>query len=243
MATYGFISAEFIRLPWYISRLQDFLISCNRINSYLISEELTTNYITWKSENDPMEPVAIEIKNGNFFWVHPDVTEYVARTKQYEENLKAKKCCRNVRIPTKGEKNINKTNSSETTKNDLEIAASDTNLKNLEIDLDEEYKLNLNLKNINLEIKKGSLVALIGKIGSGKSSLISSLFGELYEYHGTDKTNFNKSPQVYMNGSVSYVPQTSWIKSCSIKDNILFNTPYNEKRYKEVIHYAALEKD
>jgi ABC-type transport system involved in cytochrome bd biosynthesis fused ATPase/permease subunit len=65
-------------------------------------------------------------------------------------------------------------------------------------------------------------VALIGKVGSGKSSLLSCLSGELYQKLGTS---------IKLCGSMAYVSQKAWISSKSIKENILFERPYDEKRY------------
>jgi len=96
-------------------------------------------------------------------------------------------------------------------------------------------------------------VAIIGKVGSGKSSLLSSMFGEMYAYKPTEFENFgsmssisSRLPHVYVNGTVSYVSQTTWIRSQTFKENILFGDKlqnYDEKRYKDAIKYACLESD
>ena len=88
------------------------------------------------------------------------------------------------------------------------------------------------LKNLNLEINDNGLVAVIGPVGSGKSSFLMSLLEELEIINGNVK----------INGSVFYVPQEPWIFNASIKQNILFGIPYNEKKFKEVIKSACLEQ-
>lgn len=94
--------------------------------------------------------------------------------------------------------------------------------------------INLNLKNINLNIKKGQCVAVIGKVGCGKSSLLSCLAGEMYHKLGSE---------VKISGEIAYVSQKAWIMSKSIKENILFQKEYNEKRYKDAIKYSCMTDD
>nr|KYP51015.1 ABC transporter C family member 4 [Cajanus cajan] len=89
------------------------------------------------------------------------------------------------------------------------------------------------LKNINLEIKKGELTAIVGTVGSGKSSLLASILGEMRKISG----------KVRVCGSVAYVAQTSWIQNGTIEENILFGLPMDRQRYNEAIRVCCLEKD
>lgn len=92
----------------------------------------------------------------------------------------------------------------------------------------------LTLSRINLEVPAGSLVAIVGSTGEGKTSLISAALGELPAMSGG---------QVVIRGNVAYVPQVSWIFNASIRDNVLFGARFNAERYKRAIHAAALDKD
>lgn len=89
------------------------------------------------------------------------------------------------------------------------------------------------LKDINFEIRKGDLAAVVGTVGSGKSSLLASVLGEMHKLSG----------QVTVCGSTAYVAQTSWIQNGTIQENILFGMSMNSDRYKEVIRVCCLEKD
>ncbi|GAQ81666.1 ABC transporter C family [Klebsormidium nitens] len=89
------------------------------------------------------------------------------------------------------------------------------------------------LKDVNLEITAGSLVAVVGSVGSGKSSLLSCILGEVPKLGG----------EVTVRGSIAYVSQTAWIQNASIKDNILFGRPFDPERYETVVKVSALEKD
>ncbi|KAJ6635066.1 Metal resistance protein YCF1 [Pseudolycoriella hygida] len=89
------------------------------------------------------------------------------------------------------------------------------------------------LKNINIKIKKEKLVALVGSVGCGKTSLLSALLGEMEKIDGV----------VNVDGRIAYVPQQAWIQNATLQDNILFGRPLKENFYKKVIHACALTPD
>nr|XP_039268709.1 multidrug resistance-associated protein 1-like isoform X3 [Styela clava] len=89
------------------------------------------------------------------------------------------------------------------------------------------------LEDINCEIKEGSLVAVVGQVGSGKSSLISALLGD------TEKT----SGYVKTSGTIAYVAQQAWIQNATVRDNILFGRPLNVCDYQDVIENCELKSD
>ncbi|GMP87698.1 hypothetical protein CsSME_00039965 [Camellia sinensis var. sinensis] len=89
------------------------------------------------------------------------------------------------------------------------------------------------VKNLNLEIKKGELAAIVGTVGSGKSSLLSSILGEMHKISG----------KVKVCGTTAYVAQTSWIQNGTIQENILFGLPMDRERYREAVRVCCLEKD
>ncbi|XP_047314972.1 ABC transporter C family member 4-like [Impatiens glandulifera] len=89
------------------------------------------------------------------------------------------------------------------------------------------------LKGVNLQIKKGEVAAIVGTVGSGKSSLLASILGELHK----------KSGNVRVCGTTAYVAQSSWIQNATIEENILFGSSMDRQRYTEVIKVCCLEKD
>ena len=89
------------------------------------------------------------------------------------------------------------------------------------------------LKDIDFEIPKGSLTAIVGVVGSGKSSLLQAILGEMEKNSGN----------VNINGTISFVSQQAWIQNLSLKDNILFSQPYQKQRYQNVVSACALEAD
>ncbi|CAG8502871.1 1064_t:CDS:10 [Rhizophagus irregularis] len=89
------------------------------------------------------------------------------------------------------------------------------------------------LEDINLSVKKGELVAIVGKVGAGKSSLLSSLLGEMEKIGG----------EVIVKGHVAYVHQTPWIMNATLRDNITFGYEYKPELYDEIIEACALKPD
>uniref|UniRef100_A0A8C4ZUT4 ABC-type glutathione-S-conjugate transporter n=1 Tax=Gadus morhua TaxID=8049 RepID=A0A8C4ZUT4_GADMO len=89
------------------------------------------------------------------------------------------------------------------------------------------------LKNISLDVGRGKLVAVVGAVGSGKSSLISAILGELHSVKGF----------VNLQGSVAYVPQQAWIQNATLRDNILFGGPHDSDRFQGVLDACALGPD
>ncbi|XP_064172603.1 multidrug resistance-associated protein 1 [Anguilla rostrata] len=89
------------------------------------------------------------------------------------------------------------------------------------------------LKRINVRIPEGSLVAVVGHVGSGKSSLLSALLGEMHKQEGS----------VSMRGSVAYVPQQAWIQNASLRENIVFGCERKDSWYWKVVEACALLPD
>ncbi|XP_061080827.1 multidrug resistance-associated protein 1 isoform X2 [Conger conger] len=89
------------------------------------------------------------------------------------------------------------------------------------------------LKRISVQIPEGSLVAVVGHVGSGKSSLLSALLGEMHKQEGS----------VSMRGSVAYVPQQAWIQNASLRENIVFGGERKDSWYWKVVEACALMPD
>ncbi|MBN3303875.1 MRP1 protein, partial [Amia calva] len=86
---------------------------------------------------------------------------------------------------------------------------------------------------INVHIPEGALVAVVGHVGSGKSSLLSALLGEMVKRDG----------KVSVKGSVAYVPQQAWIQNATMRDNIVFGREKKENWYQRVVEACALLPD
>ncbi|KAK8805917.1 hypothetical protein WA158_002573 [Blastocystis sp. Blastoise] len=89
------------------------------------------------------------------------------------------------------------------------------------------------LRNINIKVKKGSLVAVVGRVGSGKTSFVSALIGEMTKNSGC----------CILNGSVSFASQQSWMVNDTVRGNVLFGKEFEEERYKRALHVCCMEDD
>ncbi|KAJ2730506.1 ATP-binding cassette glutathione S-conjugate transporter ycf1 [Coemansia sp. BCRC 34962] len=84
-----------------------------------------------------------------------------------------------------------------------------------------------------LLVEQGQLIAVVGRVGAGKSSLLLALLGEMHQASG----------QFHMNHKHAYVSQVPWLMSTTIRDNILFGLPFNETWYTTVINVCELSHD
>ncbi|XP_024044072.1 putative ABC transporter C family member 15 isoform X2 [Citrus sinensis] len=89
------------------------------------------------------------------------------------------------------------------------------------------------LDGIQLKVKRGMKVAICGTVGSGKSSLLSCILGEIQKMAGTVK----------ISGTKAYVPQSPWILTGNIRENILFGNQYDSCKYDRTVEACALVKD
>jgi len=89
------------------------------------------------------------------------------------------------------------------------------------------------LSDIELKVKRGMKVAICGTVGSGKSSLLSCVLGEIEKLSG----------RVKISGTKAYVPQSPWILTGNIRDNILFGNSYDPDKYDQTVKSCALIKD
>ncbi|OIW20436.1 hypothetical protein TanjilG_11135 [Lupinus angustifolius] len=91
----------------------------------------------------------------------------------------------------------------------------------------------ITLKNINLTVCHGMRVAVCGTVGSGKSSLLSCIIGEVPKLSGIVKVC----------GTKAYVTQSPWIQSGKIEENILFGKHMDREKYEKVLEACSLTKD
>ncbi|CAH0561097.1 unnamed protein product [Brassicogethes aeneus] len=102
--------------------------------------------------------------------------------------------------------------------------------------LEEEDSYIFTLSNINLSIKKGDLVGIIGSVGCGKSSLLSAMLAELSMFQGQMVTT-------QMESGFGFVTQQPWLQCGTIRENILFGKSFDETKYKTVIYACGLAED
>ena len=106
------------------------------------------------------------------------------------------------------------------------------------------------LININLRFHVGRLNIVAGPTGSGKTSLLMALLGEMTFINGSvylpgsrGRELLKPDPETGLTESVAYCAQQAWLINDTIKQNILFASPFDGSRYKSVIAACALERD
>lgn len=89
------------------------------------------------------------------------------------------------------------------------------------------------LRNVSYDVQAGELLIIVGQVGSGKSSVLMSILGELPLVSGKMK----------IRGRISYSSQEAWIFAGTVRENVLFGKAFDERRYKEVLKVCSLDKD
>ncbi|CEQ43018.1 SPOSA6832_04911, partial [Sporobolomyces salmonicolor] len=231
-------------LPMSLSTITDALNALGRLTEVFLAEERSNAF-----EVDLKSELAISVKEAAFQWESPP-PDTAPKSKKEQAKLasrlkgqkrEAKKEARRKEQAAKVQLKLaeNVPTDPEVAENSGDVTGNIPRVAQPAAMPDEEEKEVLQLRNINLSIPKGQLCAVVGSVGSGKSSLLQALVGEMKCTRG----------EIAFGGSISYAAQQAWMQSCSLKhstasqDNILFGRPYNEVRYKQVIHDACLEAD
>eukprot|EP00933_Yihiella_yeosuensis_P060300 TRINITY_DN6275_c0_g1_i1.p1 TRINITY_DN6275_c0_g1~~TRINITY_DN6275_c0_g1_i1.p1 ORF type:complete len:1641 (+),score=241.15 TRINITY_DN6275_c0_g1_i1:84-5006(+) len=94
------------------------------------------------------------------------------------------------------------------------------------------------LSNLDLNISKGQLVAVVGAVGSGKSTLLQAALGELYPTTPDANEILLSRPR-----TCAYCPQVPHIVEGTLRDNVLFGRPFDQKRYQQALKAASLTSD
>ncbi|KAM7146748.1 ATP-binding cassette sub-family C member 12-like isoform 3-T4 [Macrochelys suwanniensis] len=106
-------------------------------------------------------------------------------------------------------------------------------LPHSETSVREEDSAAIALYNLSFTVKKEKVLGICGNVGSGKSSVISAILGQMFLNDGT----------VGVDGTLAYVSQQAWIFHENIRQNILFGEEYNEERYNYAINVCSLKSD
>ncbi|KAF4417156.1 multidrug resistance-associated [Fusarium acutatum] len=194
-------------LPVSLSLAADAVQSIKRIEDFLLAEEVQAHTVP-----DVTLAPAVKLSNASFTWESPPSNEEGESPKDKENKNRLSRAMRRQRAghEKKG------------------IETSDTEVRPVR-DSDVPFSLN----DISLECQRGELVGIIGSVGSGKTSLLSALAGDMRQTGGILQFAADRA----------YCPQYAWIQNASVRDNVTFGKPFNQKIYSNVVHACALLPD
>ncbi|XDG02068.1 hypothetical protein ABKA04_001683 [Annulohypoxylon sp. FPYF3050] len=195
-------------LPLVIGQTVDAWSSMKRIQDFLLSEEQEEDVVL-----QPEGKHAIEMHDASFTWERTPTQESSEKEKKGKDGS-----------AQKGAKQASKTGNK---KGHSEESTEDT--ASTLVEEREPFKL----QDLNLEIGRNELVAVIGTVGCGKSSLLAALAGDMRKTSG----------EVVLGASRAFCPQYAWIQNSSVRNNILFGKEMDREWYKEVIRACALQPD
>ena len=210
-------------IPVTIDIILESLVSLGRIEKFLSEPEINYDNIIYDEKISNEQGIAIKIENGTFSWGEKRLKSIKSNLKK---NIKPQKIYKSIELSE-----INKE----------EKKSENKPLFEKDIIKDKNYVAatpseQLILKDINLEVKKGEFICIIGEIGSGKSSLIHAILNNMI-------CLTPRSSKIIINGKLSYVSQESWIQNTTIKNNILFNSEYSIEKYEKILELCELKHD
>jgi ATP-binding cassette subfamily C (CFTR/MRP) protein 1 len=260
IALFNLLQFPFIFLPMGLGQFSQAAVSIKRISEFLEAEELEPYVIeeegadgtVLEMENASLGWVLEEHLQTHKESVLKDATvslEAIERTLEeagVDGAVAQRKAYQKVSVKADEEKEREDQQRVTDAKHYEAVAQQsdiESNLQGIELlerkkteEIESESRVNRSiytLSSFNFQIKKGELVAVIGAVGSGKSSFLAALLGEMNLQSG----------KVRCAGSVAYCDQRAWILNDSVQGNILFGKPYDEERFDLALYAANLEDD
>mmetsp|Transcript_24347 Transcript_24347/g.52185 ORF Transcript_24347/g.52185 Transcript_24347/m.52185 type:complete len:1508 (-) Transcript_24347:383-4906(-) len=270
IALFNIMRFPFAFLPMGFLQFVQSRIALRRLSRYLELSELTSYVVpnvpkemlnseededVLFIEDDEQSDPAVVIKNATFSWVDPDATptpidppkkKRMSRKERRESQRRLKedeKEEQKRRGSTGSGLDSLKRNSSTNTLNRAESLAS-LGITAMSLDAEQETaESRIALKNISCSIERGSLVAVVGPVGCGKSSFLSAILGEMESIGGAQVHMPLKQGQLLHENDVSYCSQSPWVVNDTLRGNILFGRSFDEPRYTQVVKACALTDD
>ena len=235
VALFNLMRFPFAFLPMGLLQFIQSRISLKRLERYLALPELTPYVL---DEGTAEEVGGVMIQDGSFSWVNPDGPEI----KPVQEEERSKKKERAERKERRAQRRASrKSNATLTTDSSNLEELSSSSVSTEESGADKAPIITL--RNISTTVKPNSLVAVVGSVGSGKSSLLSAILGEM-ESIGNSKVHVPRNDaDKGKDGYVSYCTQSPWVINDTLKGNILFGREFDQERYDKILSVCALLDD
>jgi|AntRauTorckE5430_2_1112549.scaffolds.fasta_scaffold01045_2 ATP-binding cassette subfamily C (CFTR/MRP) protein 1 len=226
VALFNIMRFPFAFLPMGILQFIQSRISLRRLGNYLQLPELEKYVISEPDvddlnvENSSSAPVSVMMKNCSFSWTN------------HKANL--------TPIDSSGDKKKKRRGSNASASSDIASSVVGSTLSGANEEPLEDVET---LRNISVTINEGELVAVVGSVGSGKSSFLSAILGEMEPMNGSTVHVPRALNQVDEANFVSYCSQSPWVVNDTLRGNVLFGRDFDQRRYDEVIDACALLDD
>ncbi|KAL0104953.1 hypothetical protein PUN28_016533 [Cardiocondyla obscurior] len=210
------------------AELAECMVAIRRLQGFLMFDEFQgSNIVLSKSSSPYVNSDSKRISKQDLPYIDDDVLDNQLESQGEDENNKKP----NGLMIVASDLLKNTANFVEEKKNSIHGKNWAVNMINVTAKWEE--KSENTLENLNLEMEKGKLYAVIGMVGNGKSSFLSAILGEITLTEG----------EVKVNGGISYASQEPWVFGSTVRQNILFGQPYERQRYQKVIKACALSRD
>ncbi|KAG0012086.1 hypothetical protein BGZ81_001777 [Podila clonocystis] len=206
---FGLLSRPVSMLSQIMNQVISADVATTRIERFLLAEEIESTVVEREEELGQATPV-IEVKGGVFAWCSEEPEVETDKERKAREKNEAKKYHEAEKAALKAGKPAP-----------------------AKPDSDREEDRSSTLIDINMQIAKGSLTAVVGRVGQGKTSLLSAVIGDMYKRQGS----------VRIRGQVTYAAQQPWIINATLRDNILFGLEFDAKKYDRIVHVCGLLPD
>lgn len=237
--------------PYGVAQLAETLISCSRLQEFLLLPQQESSPLVDRGFGDPVKPDDVEVvcNNASAYWtiVNKNFDLDSGDKKESEKGLKKQSSINGSKQEHKKHRpsivvdsysNRFSASNHDFAKSSSQSLFSSTSNVHLR-DKPASYGLNTEktgiraLESVSYDVKAGELLIIVGRVGSGKSSLLMSILGELPLNSGRLK----------IRGKISYSAQEPWIFAGTVRENVLFGRSMDLERYEKVLNVCSLDKD
>ncbi|RDB25853.1 Oligomycin resistance ATP-dependent permease YOR1 [Hypsizygus marmoreus] len=204
LTLFNLLRLPLMLLPFSFSAIADAANATSRLYGVFEAELLTETLV----QDDTLD-VALEVKGASFTWDTPPPdtsSDATSKKRKSVHGIEAK----------------------------LEAARKAKEVEDKAVEKAKSDEENVfRLRDVDMRVPRGQLVAIVGAVGSGKTSLLQGIIGEMRRTRGS----------VIFGGSVAYCPQSAWIQNATIRENICFGRPFEEEKYWRAVRDSCLEPD
>jgi len=233
-----------IFLPFALIQFANALVSMRRLTQFFMLEDR-------KEVIEDKETPGIEIIDGEFFWADPPPKIEMPEVGK-KKNKKEKGGKKSTAADTTEDTDSGKLTPVSVDSNEKISPVGSTSPESKSTCADKEVAIVLpgmtenadgtaavnkgiawQLRNVNVSVNTGELVCVVGRVGSGKTSLIQAILGEME----------NAAGKIKVGGSIAYASQQAWIINATVKENVSFGKKYDEEKWQKCVDACCLAAD